>query len=90
MNQQDEANLITTKFKHTRKILRDWQSSMLNLKTLIGNTKLIIQLFEVVSEYIDLSLQEWNFKALLQDRLLTLLQQQKHTRSREDPLNGLN
>jgi hypothetical protein len=35
---------------------------MASLKTLISNVKLIIQLLEVLGDYRDLSLQEWNFK----------------------------
>ena len=75
--QQDKAKLITAKFKLTKQKLREWQASLPSLKTLINNTKLVIQLLEVLGDYRDLSLQEWNFKALLLSRLLDLLHQQK-------------
>jgi hypothetical protein len=38
---------------------------------------MILQLLDVIGDYRDLSLQEWNFKDLLQERLICLLHQQK-------------
>jgi hypothetical protein len=77
-NQQDEAKIITAKFKNLRHIIREWQASLTNLMTLIKNVKMIIQLLEAIGDYRHLSLQEWNFKHLLQERLICLLQQQKN------------
>lgn len=78
MMQQDSAKLVTAKFKVTRQRLRQWQASLTSLKTLINNTKLVLHFLEVLGDYRDLSLQEWNFKKLLDDRLLNLLTQQKN------------
>lgn len=75
--QQDAAKLIIEKFKLTRQKLRQWQTSLPSLKTTISNIKLVIQLLEVLGDYRDLTLQEWNFKSLLHERILVLLQQQK-------------
>lgn len=77
IDQQDEAKLITAKFKKLKQSLRVWQASMTTLKTAINNVRLIIHFLEVLGDYRDLSLQEWNFLTLLQNRLFTLLEQQK-------------
>ena len=75
--QSDKAKILTAKFKKLRQVLRDWQASQINLGTIIQNVKRIIQLLEVMRDYRDLSLQEWNFLGLLNDRLNELLLLQK-------------
>lgn len=47
------------------------------LKTLIANTRTILQFIEIMGDYRDLSVEEWNFKDLLKDHLLSLLEQQR-------------
>jgi len=59
------AKNLTAKFKLLRRKIREWQKSLVNLKTLISNTRLIILFLEVIQEFRDLSLAEWNFKELL-------------------------
>ena len=76
-NVNDKAKLITTKLKNLRKCLREWQASMKNLKTVIANVRTIILFLEVLAEFRDLSLAEWNFKKLLDKHLLSLLERQR-------------
>lgn len=48
-----------------------------NLSTTIANTKLLIALLDVIEEFRDLSIEEWNFREILQTYLRTLLHRQK-------------
>lgn len=73
----DKARLVTAKLKRLRKKLRDWQASLTNLKTLIANVRGIIFFLEILTDYRDLGLFEWNFKKMLQKHLLTLLDKQR-------------
>ena len=75
--QQDTAKLITAKFKNLRSKIREWQASLSSLKTNITNVKLCIQLLETLEEYRYLSLHEWNFRVILNDKLVVLLKHQK-------------
>lgn len=77
VHHDDCAKIITAKFKSLRKTLKEWQASKTGLKTLTANTRLILQFLEVLGEYRDLSLEEWNFLNLLKSHLLALLEQQK-------------
>jgi hypothetical protein len=73
----DCAKALTTKFKALRKKLKDWQASKIGLKTIIANTKTILQFLEVLGEFRDLSVEEWNFKELLKEHLISLLKKQR-------------
>ena len=75
--QMDHAKTITAKFKSLRKALREKQASMVNLKSMISNIKLIILFLDLIEESRDLSLQEWNFRTIIRNKLLMLLEQQK-------------
>jgi hypothetical protein len=66
-----------TKLKVTRKCLKDWQRSLPKLAKTIANTQMIIQLFDLMEECRHLSLQEWNFRAILQDHIAKLLNFQR-------------
>lgn len=77
IQQQDIAKTITAKFKNLRKVLKQKQASMSGLKTKIANTKIIIQLLDILEECRDLSLPEWNFRLILRNKLLYLLDLQK-------------
>ena len=72
----DKAKNITAKLKVLRKRLKEWQASMTKLKTLISNVRLVILFLEVLEDYIDLSLAEWNFRKILENHLLNLLEKQ--------------
>lgn len=67
--QPDPAKLISAKFKALRSGLRAWQSSLSNLKSTISNIKLVMSLLDLMEEWRDLSLQEWNFRDILSQKL---------------------
>lgn len=75
--QLDPARTLTAKYKRLRKTLKEKQASLSNLKTVIQNVKNIIQFLDVIEEYRDLSLPEWNFRSSLKEKLFMLLDQQK-------------
>jgi hypothetical protein len=74
----DPAMRITAKLKITRKHLKEWQMGLPKLDQTIDNTKLIILFIDVIEEHRDLEVQEWNFRRLLQQHLLNLLDWQKN------------
>lgn len=76
-SEPDSAKLLTAKLKTLRKCLKDWQASMQTLKVTIANVRIIMLFLEVLSDYRDLSLAEWNFHKLLQAHLLDLLEKQR-------------
>jgi hypothetical protein len=49
----------------------------MNLKKCIANVKSILLFLEILAEFRDLSLPEWNFHEILQSHLLTLLEKQR-------------
>lgn len=73
----DAAKNITAKFKNLRKVLKEWRKSISNLKQNICNVKLILSLLNFMEESRDLTLVEWNFRSLLESKLVSLQQQQK-------------
>lgn len=66
--QTDPAKLITAKFKSLRGALRSWQSQLSNIKVTIYNIKLVISFLDVIEEWRDLSLEEWNFREILNQK----------------------
>lgn len=60
-----------------KKILKQWKQSLSALKDNISNVKLVLCFLNLIEEFRDLSLVEWNFRKLLEDKLIILLQQQK-------------
>ncbi|KAG2557586.1 hypothetical protein PVAP13_8NG239509 [Panicum virgatum] len=54
-----------------------WQSQLSSLKANIQNVKLILSFMGFLEEFRDLFMQEWNFRSILQDRLIHLLKQQR-------------
>lgn len=64
--------------KRLRKRLGDWQASLTNLKTLIANVRDIILFQEILADYRDLSLLEWNFRKIQEKHLLSLRDKQRH------------
>ena len=75
--QSDSGKVITVKFKNLRRVIRAWQSQLSNLKANIANVKLVLSFLGLLEEFRDLSLQEWNFRHILEQRLVSLLKQQK-------------
>jgi hypothetical protein len=72
----DPAKILTAKFKNMRRALKEWHIGLSNLKILIGNVKLILYFLLFIEEFRDLCLPEWNFKVLLEQKLISLLHQQ--------------
>jgi hypothetical protein len=63
-----------SKFKTLRKILRRWHSKISNLAKVIENIKVIIFFLDTLEETRDLSLEEGNFRKLIQEHLEKLLE----------------
>ena len=88
-NVSEAAKVITAKVKNLRMALRNWKRSMSNLKTNILNVKLILVFLCFVEDFRDLSIVEWNFKAILEAKLQTLLQHQRLYWKQRGKSNGL-
>jgi len=76
-NHSDAAKLVTAKFKNLRKVLKQWKMTLSNLKRNLENVKLILDFVNLLEDFMDLSLVEWNFRIILENKLISLLQQQK-------------
>lgn len=70
----DAAKILTSKFKNLRKTLKDWSHTLSNLKQTIQRVKLV-GFLSFLEEFRDLSLIEWNFRSILEKRLIALLRQ---------------
>lgn len=90
VHHSDRAKVITAKFKTLRKNLRDWQATKVGLHTVIANTRTVLQFFEVVEDFRDLSVEEWNFKEALKNHLLSLLEQQRLLEAKRERKMGKN
>lgn len=75
--QSDAAMLLTAKFKSLRSALRSLQSQLSNLKVTIANIKLVVSFLDTIEEWRDLTVQEWNFREILDSKLSILLHQQQ-------------
>jgi hypothetical protein len=73
----DPAKSLVAKFKNLSRVLRLWYSQLANLSKTIESNKLMLQFLDAMEEFWDLSLEEWNFRALVRDHLGKLLEQQK-------------
>ena len=73
----DAAKALTAKFKNLRKILKKWTKTLSNLKQNIMNVKLTLSFLNFIEDTRDLTIVEWNFRALLEEKLISLFQQQK-------------
>lgn len=82
----DPANMA--RFKILRRVLKAWQAHVSTLSLLLEKIKILLQLLEVIEEYNDLFVPEWNFKSVLNEKLSSLLHQQKYTESIEQILNA--
>jgi hypothetical protein len=75
--QTDSAKILSAKFKNLRRVLKSWQSQLSNLKVNIANVKSVLILLGILEEYRDLTVHEWNFRMVLQDKYTSLLRQQQ-------------
>jgi len=73
----EKAKILSRKYKNLRGALKTWSSNFSNLKISISNISLTLQLIDSIEEFRDLSLEEWNFRTILRDKLLSLLEQQR-------------
>jgi hypothetical protein len=64
-NKNDPTMRLTAKFKLARKFLKEWQKNIPRLASTIENTKLVIQLLDMIEESRDLEVHEWNFRDIL-------------------------
>ncbi|PVH38655.1 hypothetical protein PAHAL_5G318200 [Panicum hallii] len=71
--QMDADKHITAKFKNLRRVIKAWQAHLSSLKANIANVKLILSFLGILEEFRDVSFMEWNFKSLLEQKLLFLL-----------------
>jgi len=76
-HQTDQAKAITNKFKRLRKAFKHKQASRANLKATITSIKALIQFLDILEECRDLSLEEWNFRYILREKLFSLLELQR-------------
>jgi hypothetical protein len=73
----DSGKRLMDKFKNLRRILRCWYTQISNLASSIQNNKLVLNFLDTIEEYRDLTLEEWNFRAMVHDNLNNLLEQQR-------------
>jgi hypothetical protein len=73
----DKAKNLTAKFKNTRKVLKEWQRFLPKIDKTVGHIKLLIEFIDIIEEHRDLSIEEWNFRELMQTKIVDLLQIQK-------------
>jgi hypothetical protein len=69
----DAAKTLTAKFKNLRVALKAWEGKLSNLKANITNVKSVLTFLQIVEEFRDLSIPEWNFKHILEGKLQGLL-----------------
>ena len=57
--------------------MKQWNQTLSNLKQNIANVKLILTFVNMLEEFRDLSIIEWNFRKSLETKLTSLLQQHR-------------
>lgn len=77
VNHTDKSRRINAKFKNLRRILKAWNANLPNLASAIQNSKNTIKLLDIMEEFRDLTVDEWNFRAQIEAHLQNLLNQQK-------------
>jgi hypothetical protein len=65
----DLAKRLVAKFKNLRRVLRFWYSQLANVSKTIESNKLMLHFLGAMEEFRDLSLEEWNIRALVRDHL---------------------
>jgi hypothetical protein len=65
--QTDDARILTAKLKNLRRVFRRWQANLANIAKTTGNNKMILRLTDLLEEFRDLSLKEWNFRQILKE-----------------------
>jgi hypothetical protein len=72
----DKTNNLGAKLKNLRRVLSEWHKQISNLASTIANSKELILLVDILEKFHDLSLEEWNFRIILKQHLVSLLHQQ--------------
>jgi hypothetical protein len=62
------------KFKNLRRILRTWQADLSNLAKTIENNRTVLSFIATMEEFMNLTLEEWNFRKVIQEHLENLLE----------------
>jgi hypothetical protein len=73
----DSAKRLMVKFKNLRRILRCWYAQFSNLASTIQTNKMVLNFLDTIEEHRNLSLEEWNFRTMVQDNLNELFEQQR-------------
>jgi hypothetical protein len=76
-NLTDKAKNLTAKFKITRKVLKEWHRSLPKIDKTVGHIKLLIEFIDIIEEHRDVSIEELNFRELMQTKVADLLHIQK-------------
>jgi hypothetical protein len=71
---QDRPSYETyNKIEDRKKVSKGLEKELPRLKRTIDDTKLLIPFLDIIEEHKDLEIQEWNFRAIQQQHLNTLL-----------------
>jgi hypothetical protein len=73
----DKAKSLGAKFKNLKKVLRAWHAQISNLKRTIQNNKMLLMFLDILEEFRDLSLEEWNMRKIVEHHLKNLLEQER-------------
>jgi hypothetical protein len=65
--QTGDDRILTTKLKNLRRVFRRWQANLANIAKTTENNKMILRLTDLLEEFRDLSLKEWNFRQILKE-----------------------
>jgi CRISPR/Cas system-associated endonuclease Cas1 len=75
--QSDKAKIINAKFKNLRRVLKAWKLHFPSLGKTIQICKEIILFLDIMEEFRDLTVEEWNSRTITSQHLQDLLHQQK-------------
>lgn len=73
----DIAKTITAKLKNLRRIIKDSATQFSTYARTIDNTNILLNFMDCIEEGRDLTIEEWNFRAILKNHVESLLNQQK-------------
>jgi hypothetical protein len=75
--EEDKAKRLGAKFKNLRRVLKAWHNQLASLAKTIGSNRMALFLLDYLEEHRDLSLEEWNFRLIIQGNIAALLEQQR-------------
>jgi hypothetical protein len=65
---------LGAKFKKLRRVLKAWHNQLESLIKTIENNRMALFLLDSLEEHRDLSLDEWNFRLIIQGNIAALLE----------------